>query len=49
MKKTIAEIEIPKGASPIIYRQSLADITKAIQTARAVRKGRITVKIEQGE
>lgn len=47
MKQTIAEIG--KGASDIIFRQTLAEVTKAIQTARAVRKARITVKIEQGE
>lgn len=49
MKKTTAEIEIAKAASDDIYRKSLAEVTKAIQTARAARKGRITVKVEQGD
>lgn len=49
MKKTVAEFEIAKGASDDIYRKSLAEVTKAIQRARAARKGRITVKVEQGE
>jgi len=49
MKKPIAEIEIPKGASEVVYRQTLAEVTKAIQTARVLRKARITVKVEQGD
>lgn len=49
MKKTTAEIEIAKGASDDIYRKSLAEVTQAIQKARAARKGRITVRVEQGE
>jgi hypothetical protein len=49
MKKTIAEIEIPKGASPVIYKQTLAEVTKTIEKARAAQKARITVRVEQGE
>lgn len=49
MKKTIAEFEISKGTSEVIFRQTLTELTKAIQKARALRKGRITVRVEQGE
>ena len=50
MNKKVAEIEIPKNAKDAVFRMLLADVAKAIQTARALRKEqRITVKVEQGE
>jgi hypothetical protein len=48
-KPPIAEIEIPKQATDQIFRMSLEEINKAIKTARAIRKDRITVTIQQGE
>jgi len=51
MNRPIAEIEIPKNvsASDPIFRLLLEKISKAIKTARALRKDRLTVRIEQGE
>ena len=49
MNKKVVEIEIPKTVDDQVFKMLLADVTKAIQTARALRKGRITVKVEQGE
>ena len=47
MEKNRAEIEIPRNASDQIFRLLLDDITKAIRAARALRKGRIKITIEQ--
>ena len=49
MNKKVVEIEIPKTSTDPIFRMLLAEVTKAIHTARALRKARITVKVEQGE
>lgn len=49
MNKKVAEIEIPKNANAQVVRMQLAEVTKAIHTARAIRKGRITVTVEQGQ
>ena len=50
MNKKVTEIEIPKNAKDPVFRMLLAEVTKAVQTARAARKDqRITVKVEQGE
>ena len=47
MSKPPTEIEIPKNANERIFRMLLEDITKAIRTARLLRKERITVTIKQ--
>jgi len=47
MSKPLTEIEIPKNATDPIFRMLLEDITKAIRTARVLRKDRITVTIKQ--
>lgn len=47
MNKKTTEIEIPKSATEQVVRLQLAEVTRAIQTARALRKARITVKVEQ--
>ena len=49
MNKKVAEIEIPKNAKDPVFRMLLAEVTQAIQRARATRKDRITVRVEQGE
>ncbi len=49
MNKQLAEIEIPKNATDPIFRLLLEDIAKALKTARAIRKDRITVTITQGQ
>lgn len=49
MKKTTAEIEIPKNATDPTFRTVLNEITKAITLARTQGKERITVRIEKGE
>ena len=46
-EQAATEIEIPKNATDQIFRMLLEDITKAIKTARAQRKDRITVTIRQ--
>jgi hypothetical protein len=49
MNKPTIEIEIPKNVSPNdpIFRLLLEQINKAVKTARALRKDRIIVRIEQ--
>lgn len=49
MTKPTAEIEIPKNATDPIFRLLVEDVVKALRTARAMRKDRITVVITQGE
>ncbi|MCX6543797.1 MAG: hypothetical protein NTV05_05215 [Acidobacteria bacterium] len=49
MNKQLTEIEIPKNATEPIFRLLLEDVAKALKTARAMSKKRLTILISQGE
>ena len=49
MNKPIAEIEIPKNATDPVFRLLVENVVKALRTAQAMRKDRITVTIKQGD